>query len=181
LLKNLGTGEYMHIENQTGSVQCSAADATWWSAQWSQDNVDGTYVRIRNRWQTASIVHVENQTGSAQYAGAQDGWYSVQWQLASVAGRLNTHTILENETAEGEALVEIYPNPAKGNQIFISVPTLNENETASVTIQDINGRTGFEAKVKTSGPITHDLKSGLYFVRVRTNKINVIKKVMFEE
>jgi hypothetical protein len=78
-------------------------------------------------------------------------------------------------------LVEIYPNPAKGNQLFVTVPSLKENESASVLIQDMNGRTGFETKVKKSGVINHNLTPGLYFVRVRTNTFNVIKKVMFEE
>jgi hypothetical protein len=179
-LRNLGTGEYMHIENQTGSVQCTGVTLDWWSSQWSQDNVDGTYIRIRNRWQTASIVHVENQTGSAQYSGGQDGWFSAQWQLVTIAGRLSTDETLESETEEGEALVEIYPNPAKGNVLYVSVPKLKESELANVVIQDINGRTALETKVNKTGKVTHDLTPGLYFVRVRTNDINVMKKILIE-
>jgi hypothetical protein len=181
-LRNLGTGEYMHIENQTGSVQCTAVTLDWWSAQWSQDNVDGTFSRIRNRWQTGSIVHVEGQTGSAQYSGGQDGWFSAQWQLTTVAGRLNTHenAVNENIDEEGNALVEVYPNPAKDGQLFISVPKLKENEMANVAIQDISGKTTLETKVSKSGKITHSLLPGLYFLRVRTTEFNVIKKVIIE-
>lgn len=80
-LKNVGTGEYMHIENQTGSVQCNVPDLTWWSTQWTQEATESSFIRLRNRWQPANIIHVENQTGSAQYANAQDGWYSAQWEL----------------------------------------------------------------------------------------------------
>jgi glycosidase len=80
-LKNVGTGEYMHIENQTGSVQCNVPDLTWWSTQWTQEATEASFVRFRNRWQPANIIHVENQTGAAQYANAQDGWYSAQWEL----------------------------------------------------------------------------------------------------
>jgi uncharacterized protein YjdB len=180
-LRNLGTGEYMHIENQTGSVQCTAVDKTWWSSQWSQDNVDGTYVRIRNKWQTGSIIHVENQTGSAQYAGGQDGWFSAQWQLIPQSGRLNTHEqALTDENEEGEALVDIYPNPAKGKQLTILVPSLQENEFAQVAIHDMSGKTALETKVDKSGKVNHDLTPGLYFVKVRTNAISVTKKLAIE-
>jgi hypothetical protein len=171
----------MHIENQTGSVQATTVDISWWSSQWSQDNVDGTYIRIRNRWQTGSIVHVEGQTGSAQYAGGQDGWHSAQWQLVATTGRMRTDGIvLEDETEEGESLVDVYPNPARGNQLFVIVPQLKDDETANVGIRDINGKTALETKVDRTGAVKHDLTPGLYFVRVRTNKITVTKKVMVE-
>jgi hypothetical protein len=171
----------MHIENQTGSVQCTAVDKNWWSSQWSQDNVDGTYVRIRNRWQTGSIIHVENQTGSAQYAGGQDGWFSAQWQLIPQSGRLNTHeAAVLDENEEGEALVEIYPNPAKGKQLTIIVPSLQENELAHVAIHDMSGKTALQTKVDKTGKVEHDLTPGLYVVKVRTNTISVTKKLAIE-
>jgi len=180
-LRNLGTGEYMHIENQTGSVQCTSITTDWWSAQWSQDNVDGTWIRIRNRWQTGSIVHVENQTGFAQYSGGQDGWYSAQWQLATTTARMSTHDVADRDrNEEGSALVEIYPNPAKGNQLHIYVPAMLENETADVAIIDSRGNVALATKVYRSGTIQHALSQGLYFVRVRTDEINTIKKVIIE-
>ncbi|MBT1711467.1 starch-binding protein [Fulvivirgaceae bacterium PWU5] len=180
-LKNRGTGEYMHIENQTGSVQCTAVTLDWWSAQWSQDNVDGTYARLRNRWQTGSIVHVEGQTGSAQYAGAQDGWYSAQWQLIPVSsgGRTAAPEIPVYEEATSSAVM-VYPNPAKGNQLFVQLPELPETSEAAVLIQNVQGQSVLETKVKHSGMITHDLPGGLYFVRVRTANAVVIEKVVIE-
>jgi uncharacterized protein YjdB len=185
-LRNLGTGEYMHIENQTGSVQCAAADISWWSSQWSQDNVDGTYVRFRNRWQAGSIIHVENQTGFAQYANAQDGWYSAQWQLiaatGSAGGRLRgTETALyESETEEGEMLVEIYPNPSRGKEFTVSIPRLKENELAQLAVHDLNGRIVHQAEIQNSGTIKHNLNPGLYFIKVRSSKFQRTKKIVIE-
>jgi glycosidase len=180
-LKNLGTGEYMHIENQTGSVQCGPITMAWWSAQWSQESVDATYVRFRNRWQTASIVHVENQTGFAQYSGGQDGWWSAHWQLSTIAARVRTgETAFDEEDAEGERLVEIYPNPARGNLLSIFVGPMRESEVADLTVQDVNGKIALRTQIHGSGSITHDLIPGLYFVRVRGKKIDTIKKIMIE-
>jgi hypothetical protein len=176
-LKNLGTGEYMHIENQTGSVQCTAVDLNWWSSQWSQDNVDGTYVRIRNRWQTGSIVHVEGQIGSAQYANAQNGWYSAQWQLVTTSGRLASE---ENSIEASSVLVDIYPNPSNGKQFNIEIPGLPENELATLAIHDMSGKIALERKVNKASKIDHNLPPGLYIIKVRATDINAIKKLMIE-
>jgi hypothetical protein len=175
-LKNLGTGEYMHIENQTGSVQCSAADLSWWSGQWSQDNVDGTYVRFRNRWQTGSIIHVENQTGSAQYAGAQDGWYSAQWQLVSVAGRMST----ENEAEVLPFSIDVFPNPSNGNQFHIAVTGLQREESAQVTLHDVNGKVVLETRINKPTTLEHGLRPGMYLIRVQTPANHGFRKIFIE-
>lgn len=179
--KNLGTGEYMHIENQTGSVQCGAITQGWWSAQWSQDNIDGTWFRYRNRWQTGNIIHVESQTGSAQYAGAQDGWYSAQWKLNSVAGRINMHETQHEEVSlEGNALVELYPNPAEGNSFTLSIPSLQENETASVSVYNAKGESFLETRVNRSTQVQHNLPAGLYLLKVSNPRIHAVKKLMIK-
>lgn len=176
--RNLGTGHYMHIENPTGSVQCSAAELSWWSAQWSQETADGSWVRFRNRWQTGSIIHVENQTGSAQYENAQNGWYSAQWQLASVTARLRT-----NETMVEEQVplsIELFPNPSKGKQFHITIAGLEREEQGVMTLLDVNGKIVLERKVAAPTTIEHDLPSGLYLVRVRTSRSQLTKKLMIE-
>lgn len=180
-LRNLGTGEYMHIENQTGAVQASAITQGWWSAHWSEDYIDGTWIRVRNRWQTGSILHVENQTGSAQYAGAQDGWYSAQWKLVpvSASGKVAGNTEVNPQVFE-EA-VQIYPNPARGKQFNIVVPGLGANELANIVIRDMNGRMVLETTVDQSGKLEHSLHSGLYIVRVKTSTLNAYKKIIIEE
>jgi len=184
-LKNLGTGEYMHIENQTGSVQCTPATLDWWSAQWSQDYIDGTWIRIRNRWQTGSIVHVENQTGSAQYANAQDGWYSAQWQLVATTGtggrtKSDEVTPLEADTEAINTVIQIYPNPAQGKQFTVQLPPLDENEVAHVALIDLNGKVVHQTQLRKSGEVHHSLNPGLYFVKVRTTTYHAIKKVIIE-
>jgi hypothetical protein len=83
LLKNRATGNIMHVENQNGSVQCSAANPTWWSAMWSIPTTADGYNTMQNRWQTSQMIHIENLLGYAQYSGAQTGWYSAMWQFVN--------------------------------------------------------------------------------------------------
>ena len=178
VLKNVATGELMHIENQTGSVQSNGTDTSFWSAQWSSENVDGTWIRIRNRWQTGNIIHVENQTGSAQYSGAQDGWYSAQWQLETISSSKIGGNKPEITADNSISLVTIYPNPATNNEFNVVVPELKADDLATVTITDMNGRSVLVTSISGSAKINHNLAAGLYFVTIHSNDLNVTKKLI---
>jgi hypothetical protein len=45
----------------------------------------------------------------------------------------------------------------------------------------MNGRTALQAKINKTGKVYHSLTPGLYFVRVKSTKVNAIKKVMIEQ
>jgi len=85
-IRNLATGDYMHIENMTGRVQATARNTGWGSSKWQLEDVDGTFARIKNQWQPAHYVHVENQVGAAQHGGIDASWWSAQWKFAAVDG-----------------------------------------------------------------------------------------------
>jgi hypothetical protein len=176
LLKNVATGDVMHIENLTGSVQCTAGSSSWMSAQWLNENVDGTYVRIKNRWQTGAMIHVENQTGSAQYNGGQNNWDSAQWLFQSTT----TAKIDSGKTQIGANNTEIgiYPNPSINNEFNVVLPELYGNDVATVTVTDINGRKVLVNKLNSSGKINHNLASGIYVVTISSNTFNVTKKLI---
>ncbi|KUJ62435.1 hypothetical protein AR687_08255 [Flavobacteriaceae bacterium CRH] len=179
ILKNVGTGDIMHIENLTGAVQCTAGSSGWWSAQWSNENVDGTWVRIKNRWQTGSMIHIENLNGSAQYAGAQNNWESAQWQFQSTSTAKKVSEI-DAETAENKSLISIYPNPSINNEFNIDLPELKAGEEATVTVTDINGRKVLVKKINASSKINHNLASGIYVVTISSNAFNVSKKLIIK-
>jgi uncharacterized protein YjdB len=184
-LRNLGTGQYMHIENQTGSVQCTAITLDWWSAQWSQDYIDGTWVRFRNRWQTGNIIHVEGQTGSAQYANAQDGWYSAQWQLeATTAARVSnnqpTVTLLQTEE-ENLKSFEVFPNPAPGGTFNISIPTSANENIMTVTIYDMYGKVVSVKRTAANTRINYHLAmAGIYLVELSGKNTTMRKKLVVQ-
>lgn len=177
VLKNVGTGEIMHIENLTGAVQCTAGQTTWYSAQWSNENVDGTWVRIKNRWQTGSMIHIENLNGSAQYAGAQNNWESAQWQFQTTSTSKRSETITEVND-QNNAFIGIYPNPAINNEFNIVFPELKAGDIATITVTDINGRKVLINKLNSSSKINHNLASGIYVVTISSNVFKVSKKVI---
>jgi len=176
VLKNVATGELMNIEGQTGSVQCNITDTTFWSAQWSSDYIDGTWTRLRNRWQTGNIIHIENQTGSAQYGNSQDGWYSAQWQLEPTTVGTSKSALNIGE-ASTEPVIGIYPNPATNNEFHILMPELT-NGNAEISVADMNGRTVLTERLSSSGQINHHLSSGIYIVNIVSKDFKVTKKLI---
>ncbi|SHG12190.1 Ig-like domain-containing protein [Flavobacterium johnsoniae] len=178
VLKNVATGELMNIEGQTGNVQCNITDTTFWSAQWSSDYIDGTWVRLRNRWQTGNIIHVENQTGSAQYGNSQDGWYSAQWQLEPTTVGTGKSTLKIEEVSETEQVISIYPNPSVNNEFNVVLPELESGDMASISVSDINGRTVLTERLSSSGKIDHRLASGIYIVNIVSKNYKTTKKLI---
>jgi uncharacterized protein YjdB len=178
VLKNVATGELINIEGQTGSVQSNITDTTFWSAQWSSDYIDGTWTRLRNRWQSGNIIHVENQTGSAQYGNSQDGWYSAQWQLEPTTVGTGKSALKIDDVSEAETVIGIYPNPATANEFHVLMPELESGDVASITVSDMNGRTVLTDRLSTSGQINHHLASGIYIVNINSNEFNVTKKLI---
>ncbi|WP_055092677.1 Ig-like domain-containing protein [Flavobacterium aquidurense] len=178
ILKNVGTGDIMHIENLTGAVQCTAGSTGWYSAQWSTENVDGTWVRIKNRWQTGSMIHIENLNSSAQYAGAQNNWESAQWQFQAASTSKKINTTEAEITVENNSSISIYPNPATNNEFNIVLPELETGDITTVTVIDINGRKVLVKNITSSSKINHDLASGIYVVTISSNDFKVSKKLI---
>lgn len=177
VLKNAATGELINIEGQTGNVQCNITDTTFWSAQWSGDYIDGTWTRLRNRWQSGNIIHIENQTGSAQYGNSQDGWFSAQWQLEPTTVGTGK-SALKIDDVSTETVIGIYPNPATNNEFHVLLPELQAGDVVSITVSDMNGRTVLTERLSTSGQINHHLASGIYIVNINSNEFNVTKKLI---
>lgn len=177
VLKNVATGELINIEGQTGTVQSNITDTAFWSAQWSGDYIDGTWTRLRNRWQSGNIIHVENQTGSAQYGNSQDGWFSTQWQLEPTTVGTGKSVVNKEETFTSEKVIGIYPNPSTDN-FQVVLPELEKGDVASITVSDMNGRTVLTEKLSASGQINHHLSSGIYIVKIVSKDLNVTKKLI---
>jgi hypothetical protein len=97
--RNVATNDYMHIENQTGTVQAAGGDASWYSADWTLETIDSTYSWVRNRWQSAQYMHVENQTGFAQSGTIDKNWWSTQWRFEAVTTGTASSTATSSVTA----------------------------------------------------------------------------------
>ncbi|MBN1413254.1 MAG: hypothetical protein JW969_20605, partial [Spirochaetales bacterium] len=83
-IRNVGTGNYMHIENLLAYVQTGALNAEWYSMRWTVA-AESNYYRFQNAWQGGNYIHVENQAGYAQQGGIDMGWDSAKWYLVAVS------------------------------------------------------------------------------------------------
>lgn len=185
LLKNRATGKYMHVENQTGSVQTGATDATWYSAQWSISATDNGWNYIINRWQTSEWVHIENLSGNAQYAGAQNGWYSAQWKFVPISSFSKMTGSSENDrlvTDLKDNNVEVYPNPVTNEGFYVKVPPsfISSNEKVLITITDSFGRTLMQGNLSSSGKINCQLPNGVYFMTISSTTKSTTQKIVFK-
>jgi hypothetical protein len=128
-------GEYMHVENLTGYVQCTARTAGWASSRWTTEDAGGGYVRIKNAWQSTSYIHVENLAGHAQYGTINTAWASAQWLLETVpaGARMSTK---ESETLQaGEDVATAFPTIVEKN-LYINT----DGSFHSLQIVDMLGR-----------------------------------------
>ena len=187
-LQNRSTGNYMHVQDQTGYVESGTINTTWYSAMWSIATAGSGWNYIENRWQANQWIHIQDLLGYAEYANAQTGWYSAMWQLVNPVTVANTTTdALRLGSVAGlpgdsvSAQILLYPNPAPGGSFYLSLPDLGgigqANTPAWVIIRDVNGKTLLITQLSASGPITHSLPAGTYFVTVRIGNTITTKKL----
>ncbi|MEP6465186.1 MAG: Ig-like domain-containing protein [Parafilimonas sp.] len=177
LLKNRSTGNLMHVENQNGSVQCATANPTWYSAQWTIADAGNGYSYIQNHWQGGEWIHIENLLGYAQYASPQNGWYSAEWQFVNQT----TGSPAIAATSLQEKDVVVYPNPVAGKQFYISIPLLQQDESATLIIRDANGKAVVTKTISSIQTIINNhLAAGVYFINITADKFNITKKLVVQ-
>jgi hypothetical protein len=82
-IKNKISGNYLHIQNQNGSIELSVAPSGWWSSHWLIYGLQGSNFLIGNRWQQIHIA--EDNSGKIVYI--QDSMKSSldsQWVIEEV-------------------------------------------------------------------------------------------------
>lgn len=180
LLKNRASGNYMHVENQNGSVQCGAITPGWYSAMWSMPAATDGWSYIQNRWQPAEWIHLENLLGYAQYSGAQTGWYSAMWKLVNATTTtLAREAPLSPNTIEETATVRVFPNPVTDGYFNITLPATQVGQPVTVNVRDLSGRLVMQKIITASTRIEHRFTSGVYFVQiVRKKEITNYKLVV---
>ncbi|MBT1702876.1 carbohydrate-binding protein [Chryseosolibacter indicus] len=183
-LKNVSTGEYMHIENLQGYVQCTARTLGWSSSRWTVEDAGSGFVRLKNAWQSNQYIHVENLQGHAQYGTINASWLSAQWVLESTAGRsASTSTVASQQNTFSEetpngGVITYWPNEVK-EELFIR--TNGQFEQAQII--DLTGRQWFSESIGGKDEVRLDVRSltgGIHIVKLRgrsnTYMFRIIKK-----
>lgn len=78
--------------------------------------------------------------------------------------------VMTNENAVISA--SVYPNPSKGDF------TISCNDMTSVTVYNIVGNRIMETEVDADNYVINGLESGVYFVEIKTNEGNTVKRIL---
>jgi hypothetical protein len=177
-LRNVSTGEYMHIENLTGYIQCTTRTPGWSSSRWSTEDAGSGYIRFQNVWQSNHFIHIENLASYAQHGTIYTSWQSAQWLLEPVSTSART----SNETIEkyiaGET-VTAWPT-----QVEREFTIHSDGSYTALEVMDVYGRIHYtQSNLQGRNVITLDLGNlvaGAHFVKLqsprRSKVIRFVKK-----
>ena len=112
-IRNRATGDYMHIENLKGYIQCSSINNDWHSARWLKSDAGNGQYRFNNYWQRGQYWHIENLRGNVQSGSIYDAWSSAKWELEKVA---QGETQAPTKAPETQAPTKAPETEAQGNQ-----------------------------------------------------------------
>ncbi len=133
LIQNISTGDYMHIENLLGYVQCSPVAVDSLSSGWSLEDAGNGFVRIKSEWETNNYIHVENLQGQAQYGLIESSWWSAMWELEPFLATTGLKELNLNKT------VKVYPNPSDGN-FNLLFNSINSGDNISISVYNLSGQ-----------------------------------------
>jgi hypothetical protein len=183
-LRNRSTGNYMHVENQTGYVQCGTITPSWYSSMWTIAATGDGWNYIRNRWQSSEWIHLENLLGYAQYSGPQTGWYSAMWQFVNpttgLAATRMPYAMDTEAAADSKKQVRIYPNLSANNRFFVEIKGFATAKPVQISVHDISGKLMLVQRLDGSGFVQHHLPAGIYFVSIRSEQLDIIKKIIVQ-
>ena len=163
-IRNISSGDYMHIENLLGYVQCTTDTASTMSSKWSLEDAGGGFVRIKSEKNTSDYIHIENLQDQAQYGPVESAWWSAMWMLEPLIITSVANLKLEKEAG-------IYPNPSTGD-FYLSVNNFTLNEKVSVSIFNLTGQVMFTHSFVANSNTVQNIKlntgnilpQGNYFV-----------------
>ncbi len=174
------------VTDVVATVEGTTATVTWNAG----DNNDGNFV-IEYGYEgfaagtgttlnaTTNSIVLENLEGDTRYdvyvRAVCEGQYNSVWSDVAAFS-----TGVGINTAEGNAAVTIYPNPAEQNT---TIRVSGVDGEVSVTIVDMTGRTVSTTTLECHGDCEKLLKvdglaAGSYFVRLQSNGIDAVKKLV---
>ena len=134
-IQNISTGDYMHIENHSGYVECTTRTPGSLTSRWALEDAGDGFVRLKNESNATEYIHIENLQNQVQYGTIETSWWSAMWLLEPVIV-----TSVANLT--NEKVTTVFPNPS-GGDFNLFVNGFDSQEKISVSIFDITGQVKF--------------------------------------
>ncbi|HET6557494.1 MAG TPA: Ig-like domain-containing protein, partial [Prolixibacteraceae bacterium] len=132
-IKNLLTGDFMHMKDLTGYIQCTVPFPATPSSKWSVEDAGDGFVRLKSESVVTNYIHLENLQGHAQYGPVEASWWSAMWALEPVIIPTSASSISIEKTAG------IYPNPSTGD-FNLTLGSFSAHEKVSVTVFNLAGQ-----------------------------------------
>lgn len=155
------------------------ANTTHNNSQWSVQQYSGNYSRIQNRGTGLyldGMGRTANGSACGQYANTTH--VNAQWQLIAVSS--SARMAVEEQTIANEesTLVRVHPNPAS-DEITIVLPSTYEGEKIA-DLHDGMGKVAVSNKFNNGQHTMYigDLPSGLYILKITSNKKLIVEKVI---
>ena len=140
---------------------------------WTTDNRQQTTVFEVYRG-TVLVGTTEETSFTESGLSGKEYIYSVRAIYDDCNGLFSDVTVKNTESTIESSAIEasIYPNPSRDNF------TITCNDMTYVTVYNVVGNKIMEANVDGSNYVINGLESGVYFVEIKTNEGNVVKRIL---
>ena len=169
-LENAFSGDKIHMENQTGSLECTPIALDSPSSIWEKRTVNGTHNKFLNTSTSNQYMNIENNLGYAEHSSINASWESAQWELTEVPNILDL-----NKTTFKNVL--LFPNPTND---LVTIQSFNH--ISNLTVYDIIGkRLNVDIVTTSSSKLQFSVKnlnSGIYYIKIKNNLGTITKKLI---
>ena len=169
-LENAFSGDKIHMENQTGSLECTPIASDSPSSIWEKRTVNGTHNKFLNTSTSNQYMNIENNLGYAEHSSINASWESAQWELKEVPNILDL-----NKTTFKNVL--LFPNPTND---LVTIQSFNH--ISNLTVYDIIGkRLNVDIVTTSSSKLQFSVKnlnSGIYYIKIKNNLGTITKKLI---
>jgi len=137
---------------------------------WMRIDLDPILLPYINRWATTQIKLVYNIADTDRYFEFSNDINDIQLDVTYQTAPLSVNEVESNTD------ISIYPNPANDE-----VTITNVKPNTQVTIFDLNGKAISQEILNGNQSLSINyLQSGIYFIRIKTEKGIVVKKLVKE-
>ena len=140
---------------------------------WTTDNRQQTTVFEVYRG-TVLVGTTEETSFTESGLSGKEYVYSVRAIYDDCNGLFSDVTVKNTESTIESSAIEasIYPNPSRDNFTIVC------NDMTYVTVYNVVGNKIMEANVDGSNYVINGLESGVYFVEIKTNEGNLVKRIL---
>ena len=78
-IRNVGTGDYIHIQALADWAQCGTRTSGSTSSRWTFENAGGGFIRFKNVGNPDRYLHAQDQKGYVQEGPTDSTYWSAQW------------------------------------------------------------------------------------------------------